>query len=158
MGTIHGIHAFVPRMLRQGRGGHVVNTASMLGLVASPELAPYTTSKFGVVGLSESLDAELGPKGIRVSAICPGIINTPIVKDATYRGDVAADAGRVQEFYATRGASPDVVADAVLRAIRRNRVIQPVPYSHVMPLWALKRISPRAAVAVSRLTNRIIRR
>ena len=158
MGTINGIHAFVPRMLRQGRAAHIVNTASMLGLVASPELGPYTASKFGVVGLTEALDAELRPKGIRLSAVCPGIIDTAITRESTYRGEIAADAERIQRFYRERGASPDVVAEAVLTAIRRRRVIQPVPYSHVMPLWILHRISPRAAVAASRLTNRVIRR
>ena len=158
MGTIHGVHAFVPRLLRQGRPAHIVNTASMAGLVASAELVPYTTSKFAVVGLSEALNAELAPKGIRVTAICPGIIDTPIVRDATYRGEIAGDAQRVQDFYRRRGASPDVVAKSVVRALRRKPVIQPVPYSHVMVPWLLKRISPRAAQPLARLAPRLPRR
>jgi NAD(P)-dependent dehydrogenase (short-subunit alcohol dehydrogenase family) len=158
MGTIHGVHAFVPRMLRQGKPAHVVNTASMVGLFASAELAPYTTSKFAVVGLSEALNAELAPKGIRVTALCPGFIDTAIVRDATYRGDAARDAQRIQDFYRRRGVSPDVVATAVVRALRRKPVIQPVPYSHVMPPWIVKRISPRAAQPVARLALRLARR
>jgi NAD(P)-dependent dehydrogenase (short-subunit alcohol dehydrogenase family) len=158
MGTVHGIHAFVPRMLRQGRGGHVVNTASMAGLVASAELAPYTASKFAVVGLSEALNAELAPKGIRVTALCPGIIDTDIVRAATYGGEMADRAERVQRFYRERGASPEVVAEAVVRAVRRGRLIQPVPYSHVMPAWILKRVSPRASQVVSRWAPRLARR
>src|SRR5438093_903507 len=78
---------------------HVVNTASMAGLVASAELAPYSTSKFAVVGLSEALNAELTPKGIHVTALCPGIIDTEIVRTATYRGEIAQHAHRVQQFY-----------------------------------------------------------
>jgi NAD(P)-dependent dehydrogenase (short-subunit alcohol dehydrogenase family) len=158
MGTIHGIHAFVPRMLRQGRPGHVVNTASMAGLVASAELAPYSASKFGVVGLSEALNAELSPRGIHVTALCPGIIDTRIVHTATYRGEIADHAARVQDFYRQRGASPDVVAEAAVRAVRKRRLIQPTPYSHVMPAWIVKRISPRASQFFSRLGPRIARR
>jgi NAD(P)-dependent dehydrogenase (short-subunit alcohol dehydrogenase family) len=158
MGTIHGVHAFVPRMLRQGRPAHIVNTASMAGLVASAELVPYTTSKFAVVGLSEALNAELASKGIRVTAICPGLIDTRIVRDATYRGEFARDAQRVQDYYRRRGVSPDVVAKAVVRALRRKPVIQPVPYSHVMVPWIVKRISPRAAQPIARLAPRLPRR
>jgi NAD(P)-dependent dehydrogenase (short-subunit alcohol dehydrogenase family) len=158
MGTIHGVHAFVPRMLAQGRPAHVVNTASLAGLVASPELAPYCTSKFAVVGLSESLNAELGPKGIHVSAICPGIIDTAIVHTATYRGEIAERSDRVQDFYRRRGASPDVVAEAVVQAVRKRRLIQPVPYSHVVPPWVVKRISPRASLVIGRLLARLARR
>jgi NAD(P)-dependent dehydrogenase (short-subunit alcohol dehydrogenase family) len=158
MGTIHGVHAFVPRMLRQGRPGHIVNTASMAGLVASAQLVPYSTSKFGIVGLSEGLNAELAPRGIHVTALCPGVINTDIVRTTTYRGEIADDAGRIQDFYRDRGASPEVVARAAVQAVRRKRLIQPTPYSHVMPAWILKRISPRAAQVVSRLAPRLVLR
>jgi NAD(P)-dependent dehydrogenase (short-subunit alcohol dehydrogenase family) len=158
MGTVHGVHAFVPRMLRQGRPGHIVNTASMAGLVASAELVPYSTSKFAVVGLSEALNAELAPKGIHVTAVCPGVIDTEIVRTATYRGEAAETAGRVQQFYRDRGASPEVVAKAVVEAVRKKRLIQPTPWSHVMPAWILKRISPRASQTVSRLAPRLARR
>jgi NAD(P)-dependent dehydrogenase (short-subunit alcohol dehydrogenase family) len=158
MGTVHGVHAFVPRMLGQGRPAHIVNTASMAGLVPSAELVPYSTSKFAVVGLSEALNAELAPKGIHVTALCPGIIDTDIVHTATYRGEIARHAERVQQFYRDRGASPDVVAEAVVQAVRRKRLIQPTPYSHVLPPWILHRISPRASQAVSRLMPRLARR
>jgi len=158
MGTIHGVHAFVPRMLRQGRPGHVVNTASAAGLVASAELAAYSTSKFAVVGLTEALNAELAPKGIHVTALCPGIINTPIVRAATYRGEIAQHAQRVQDFYRDRGASPDVVAEAAVEAVRKKKLIQPTPRSHVVPVWILKRISPRASQVFSRLAPRLARR
>jgi NAD(P)-dependent dehydrogenase (short-subunit alcohol dehydrogenase family) len=156
MGTIHGVHYFVPRMLRQGRPGHIVNTASAAGLLAAAEMGPYCASKFGVVGLSESLNAELAPKGIHVSAICPGIINTPITHRATLRGPIAASAERIQDFYRTRGASPDVVAEAVVQAVRKRRMIQPVPRSHVLPWWWLKRISPRASQFVARNAARLV--
>ena len=157
MGTVHGVHAFVPRLLAQGSPAHVVNTASLAGLVAAANMAPYVTSKFGVVGLTESLDAELSPRGIRFSAVCPGVINTAIVDDAVLRGEQAEQAADVRSFYRRRGASPDVVAEAVLDAVRRNRLIVPVPRSHVVPPWMVKRLAPRVARVISRNLPRLVR-
>lgn len=156
MGTVYGVHFFVPRMLRQGRPGHIVNTASGAGLIAWAEMAPYCSSKFAVVGLSEALNAELAPRGIHVTAVCPGFIDTPIVHTATLRGDLAGRAERVRDFYRTRGASPDLVAEAVVEAVRKKRLIQPVPRSHVLPAWVLKRISPRASQLLSRHATRLV--
>jgi NAD(P)-dependent dehydrogenase (short-subunit alcohol dehydrogenase family) len=156
MGTAYGVHCFVPRLLGQGRPAHIVTTASMLGLVASPQLAPYTASKFGVVGMSEALNAELAPRGIRVSTVCPGVIDTEITRSAVYRGEAAERAEATRDFYRRRGVSPDTVAEAVVQAVRKKRLIQPVPRSQVTPLWLLKRISPRASQFVSRAFHRIV--
>jgi NAD(P)-dependent dehydrogenase (short-subunit alcohol dehydrogenase family) len=157
MGTIHGVHAFVPRLLLQGRPSHVVNTASLAGLVAAAEMAPYVASKFGVVGLTESLNAELSPRGIHFSAICPGIIDTSIVDDAVLRGEHAERAEETRSFYRRRGASPDVVAEAVVDAVRRHRLIVPVPRLHVVPPWMIKRASPRVAQFITRNLPRLVR-
>ena len=155
MGVIHGVHFFVPRMLRQGRPAHIVNTASLAGLVAVPELVPYATTKHAVVGLSESLNAELAPRGIHVSAICPGIINTPIVAKADMRGELAQQRDRVIRFYERFGSSPDVVAEAVVDAIHRKRLIRTVPRHHVALSWGLRRLSPRAGQVLARATARL---
>jgi len=156
MGVVHGIHFFVPRMLRQGRPAHVVNTASLAGLVAVAEMGPYATSKHAVVGLSESLNAELSPRGIHVSAVCPGFIDTPIVASAHLEEGLAQHAEKIQRFYRRFGASPDAVAEAVVDAIRRKKVIRTVPRRHVVLNWALRRISPRAAQPLARLSTRLI--
>jgi len=156
MGVVHGIHYFVPRMLRQGRPGHIVNTASLAGLVPIAELAPYCTSKHAVVGLSESLNAELAPRGIRVSAICPGLINTPILDGAYLDGGFASQRDRMKRFYERFGSSPDVVAEAVVDAVRRNKIIRTVPRHHVVLNWALRRISPRAAQPLARASIRLV--
>lgn len=78
MGVVNGIRAAYPHMIRQG-DGHIVNTASLAGLVPSPMLAPYAMTKHAVVGLSLSLRPEAARHGVRVTALCPGPTETPIL-------------------------------------------------------------------------------
>lgn len=156
MGFAYGVHSFVPRMLEQGGGGHILNTASMAGLTPSAGMVPYATTKSAVVGMSEALDAELAPRGIRVTALCPGIINTAIVKDSTMRGSVAKRQDQLVKFYAKRGTSPDVVARQALDGVKHKRVIQVSPYHQVMPMWIVKRISPRAYTVLNRSLYKIL--
>lgn len=152
MGVVHGVHAFVPRMLAQGGGGHIVNTASMLGLTVWPLFVPYTMSKHAIVGLTEALDAELSPQGIRVSAVCPGVTDTPIAHDAQLRGDLSTNADAAQ-FLSRFGTSPDKVGEAVVDAIVSNKLIRPVPRHQVYPTWILRRISPRAGSVLGRVVS-----
>ncbi len=78
-GVINGVQTFLAKMVERGEGGHIVNTASGAGLAATRAGVLYTTPKYGVVGLSEALNAELGPAGIGVSVLCPGPVATGIV-------------------------------------------------------------------------------
>jgi NAD(P)-dependent dehydrogenase (short-subunit alcohol dehydrogenase family) len=144
-GVVHGIHHFVPAMVRRARGGHVVNVASMAGYVAGSMLPAYTTTKFAVIGLSESLREELAPHRIGVTAICPGIINTGIVQASRLRGTQATDASRaeMQRGFARRNYTPERVAENVLRAIQRNRAVAPIsPEAWVF--YYAKRFAPGA--------------
>lgn len=150
LGVAYGVQAFVPRMLEQGRPAKVVNTASMAGITPSPKLAPYCASKYGVVGLTESLDAELSPRGIRFSAICPGIIDTQIVATGIMRGDMAQKHSKITGFYSKRGASPDEVAEAVLATIAKHKLIVPAPRRQVTAPYLLHRLSPRLMQPVAR--------
>lgn len=86
-GVVNGIRAFLPAMLQQGSAGHVVNIASIAGLTAPPFLSPYVAAKHAVVGLSESLAAELSYMGpqIRVSTVCPGGVQTRIMQSERNR-------------------------------------------------------------------------
>jgi NAD(P)-dependent dehydrogenase (short-subunit alcohol dehydrogenase family) len=149
-GVIHGVSAFVPRLVAQGRPATIVNTASMAGLLPVAGMVPYSTSKAGVVGLSEALDAELAPRGVRVLALCPGVIDTAIVRQSVTRGDWARRQERLTRLYATRGTSPDVVARDALAAVARGRSIVPTPRSQVAPMWLLKRWAPPLARAANR--------
>jgi NAD(P)-dependent dehydrogenase (short-subunit alcohol dehydrogenase family) len=78
LGVVHGVQAFLPILQRQGRG-HIVNTSSITGLRGAPGLGQYIASKFALVGLSQSLRDELGPQGIGVSVLCPGMVNSNIL-------------------------------------------------------------------------------
>jgi NAD(P)-dependent dehydrogenase (short-subunit alcohol dehydrogenase family) len=84
-GVVYGVDAFVPRMLARKQGGHVVNTASMAGLVGMQQLGVYCATKFAVVGLSESLERELRPQGIGVHVLCPMIVSTNIGRNSARR-------------------------------------------------------------------------
>jgi len=131
-GVINGIQTFVPRMIARGEGGHIVNTASGSGLAAGGSGTLYSTAKFAVVGMSESLRTELASARIGVSVLCPGPVATGIVhrsmEDAP-SGSVVLSPEQEQKRWKLREAinralqeskSPDEVGEMVLRAIHEN--------------------------------------
>ncbi len=136
-GVINGLQTFVSRIKSHGEGGHIVNTASMAGLMALPGLGVYNTTKYAVVGLSETLRADLAPHNIGVSVLCPGVVTTniftsgrnrpEILKSATdtaamvLNADVpeAERAARIAQVMAN-ALDPAVVGDMVLAAILAN--------------------------------------
>jgi len=142
-GVVHGCHFFLPAMVERGQGGHVVNVASAAAFVNSEALCAYGTSKYAVVGLSEALRDELRPHGIGVSAVCPGFVNTPIVKSMRVRGAGEPDAvrERVAAWYQKRNVAPEAVAAAVVEAVRSDRFLVPVT-AEAWGLYALKRLMP----------------
>lgn len=154
-GAIYLLHYFVPRMVAR-RQGWILITASGLGIIPAPGMSPYVTSKYAMVGLAESLRAELAVHNIRVSALCPGVINTNIVRDG--RINLQDDAGlsskpKVVNYYHTRGTDPAVVARAGLRALRRDIGIMPTPL-HAWPLYLVHRLSPALYGWIARLVWR----
>ncbi len=114
-GTFNGIHTFAAGMRNRG-AGHIVNTASMAGLMAIPGLGAYTASKFGVVGLSEVLYAEMARYGVGVSVLCPGLVRTNL---ATNHPDRPADADPVAM---DAGIDPATVGEQVVASIRANEL------------------------------------
>jgi NAD(P)-dependent dehydrogenase (short-subunit alcohol dehydrogenase family) len=135
-GVLHGIRHFVPRMLAGGEPGHVVNTASVAGLVTGGTGAPYTVSKHAVVALSEHLYKDLKARGARLSAsvLCPGWVDTKIIDSARNRPaelapkatppaptpQMLARLAAVRAFL-KEGIRPEMVADLVLDAIADDR-------------------------------------
>ena len=92
-GTINGIVTILPRMQKHGEGGHIVNTASMSGLMPHPGATIYGTSKGAVVSMIECMRAELEPQGIICSAFCPGAVQSDIANAAKNRPAALAETG-----------------------------------------------------------------
>ncbi len=143
-GCIYMMYNFVPKMIERQQGSILI-TASDAGLVAIPCMSAYQTSKYAVVGLGETLRMELYNYNIRVSLLCPGFINTNIVRDGRiylYGSDGKSAKPEMEKFYATKGVDPSVVAQAGLRALEKDKGIVLVPWSHSGPQYVLKRVSP----------------
>ena len=147
-GVIHGVEAFVPRMIARGEPGHIVNTASMAGLVASKGLGVYNTSKYAVVGLSETLAKDLKPYRIGVSVLCPMGVQTRIRESERNRPaalrNERAEGGEPVELIG-RYLAPDTVAEMVLAAIRSNELYV---ITHDEALEPLRRRAERLERAV----------
>lgn len=110
-------HRLLPAMLARPES-HVLNVASVLGLVALPRVAAYTATKFGMVGFSESLRAEYGRVGLGVTTLCPGLVPTPLLSDAQAWRPVTHRRRRPPALLCV---SPERVARAAVRGVRRNR-------------------------------------
>jgi NAD(P)-dependent dehydrogenase (short-subunit alcohol dehydrogenase family) len=131
-GVTNGVQAAYPAMLRQGFG-HIVNTASMAGLVASPWMVSYSAAKHAIVGLSLALRSEAAAAGIRVSVLCPGVVRTPIIEGGGKFGKLlpTLTPGRQRAFWdrirpmweRMRPMDPDKFAKKVLRAVVRNNAV-----------------------------------
>jgi NAD(P)-dependent dehydrogenase (short-subunit alcohol dehydrogenase family) len=128
-GVINGVQTFVPRMIERGGGGYVVNTASGAGLVAGTAGFLYTTSKFAVVGLSESLNHELAHHSIGVSVLFPGPVATNILSNTAEQRPASdpptttvTEALSAAAAILRAGTSPDAVGEMVLDAMRAGRL------------------------------------
>ena len=130
-GVVNGVMTFVDLIRSHGEGGHIVNTASLAGHMAAPGLGIYNTSKFAVVGLSETLRADLAQDKIGVSVLCPGVVSTQIHKSSRNRparlteGDSSdlmnLDEKRADEMM-KQGRDPALVGAQVVDAIRNNEL------------------------------------
>jgi NAD(P)-dependent dehydrogenase (short-subunit alcohol dehydrogenase family) len=140
-GVVNGCAVFGPSMVARGRG-HVVNMSSGLGYMHTATEVGYVTTKAGVLALSLCLRADWAGAGVGVTAVCPGVINTPIVERTRYLGQ-AADEGRRQRIRKVfkRGHKPEQVAAAVVGAVERDRAVVPVGVE-AWAGWWLHRYAP----------------
>ncbi len=133
-GILHGIRAFVPRMIAQGGEGHIVNTCSVAGHLGSPFSGPYGISKFAALAATESLALDLAATGstLKVTALCPGMVDTNLANGSVAaRPDaLATDATEDRTFahemltqFLTEGIAPAVVANLVVSAIRAEEFL-----------------------------------
>lgn len=123
-GVIHGVVSFLPRLRRHGEGGHIVNTASIAGLVPAPAWGGiYSTAKFAVHGMSGSLRLALGKHGIGVTVLCPGATKSNIRQSEQLRparyASIAHEKGPMPAL-SEIGIEPIVLGERVVQAIRRN--------------------------------------
>jgi NAD(P)-dependent dehydrogenase (short-subunit alcohol dehydrogenase family) len=127
-GVVYGVETFVPLIKSHGEGGHIVNTASMAGLISPPGMEPYSATKYAVVAMSEGWSGQLAESGIGVSVLCPGFVRTRIHESGRQRqaryggqGDVDPGVGATRDEAAQNvlnGIDPDIVGARVVEAIR----------------------------------------
>jgi NAD(P)-dependent dehydrogenase (short-subunit alcohol dehydrogenase family) len=141
-GVINGCEVFGAPMVRRG-SGHVVNVASGLGYVPTATEVSYGTTKAAVLHFSRCLRADWRRHGVGVTAICPGVINTPIVRHTRYRGESArpTNRARVERMFSRLGHKPELVAKAIVSSVRKDQPVVPVGFEswlgwfghHVLP-------------------------
>jgi NAD(P)-dependent dehydrogenase (short-subunit alcohol dehydrogenase family) len=136
-GVVYGVAVAYPIMVKQGFG-HIINTASIEGLVPSFATASYITSKYGVVGLSNALRIEGAEHGVKISVVCPGYVSTAIFNDSK---NINIDREILQEPPDWVGVTPEECSKTVLRGVERNEAFIVVTFFAKL-LWVLNRISP----------------
>jgi len=144
-GVIYGASAAYRAMVKQG-SGHIVNTASLAGLIGSPAMTPYSTTKFAVLGLSTSLRAEGEGLGVKVSAVCPGLIQTGIFAAGIYVNTRQED---IEANVPFKMLTPDRAAHHILRGVARNRAIIVFPF-YARFTWWLHRINQSLTMPLAR--------
>jgi NAD(P)-dependent dehydrogenase (short-subunit alcohol dehydrogenase family) len=145
LGVVNGCRLFGAAMAERGQGGYIVNLASAAAFTPSRMLSAYSTTKAAVLMLSECVRAEFADHHIGVSAICPGIVNTPITTSTRYVGlDADAQAQRAQSMakrYARRNYPPSKVATAIVKAVSNGTPVVPVTPEAVAGRF-MSRLSP----------------
>lgn len=154
MGPVHVLECFVPRMIEACRGGHIVNVSSAAGLFGLPWHAAYSASKFGLRGVSEVLRFDLARHRIGVSLVCPGAVNTGLVKTVEI---VGVDTSRpalvaMRERFAKHAITPEKAAAAIIRGVKRNRYMVFTSADIWLGFW-LQRLFPWPYEAAMRALN-----
>ena len=159
LGVVNGLLAVYPLMVRQGHG-HIINTASAAGLVPPPFVVPYAATKHAVAGLTAGLRPEAAMHGVRVSVLCPGAVDTPILDrlppaDLPTRPSQPVTARAYLRRLHQKPIPADKFARTALRDVSRNRAISVIP-RRTKTLWYLARLSPSMAERLSGSMARIV--
>jgi NAD(P)-dependent dehydrogenase (short-subunit alcohol dehydrogenase family) len=155
MGPIHVMSAFVPAMIDAKRGGHVVNVSSAAGLIGLPLHAPYSAAKFGLRGVSEVLRFDLERYRIKVSLVCPGGVDTPLVGTVDIVG-VDRDDPKVQKAIAAfskHAVTPESAAASIVKGVEKGRYMVYTSTDIRFAYWAQRYVPFGYAIAM-RLMNR----
>jgi NAD(P)-dependent dehydrogenase (short-subunit alcohol dehydrogenase family) len=140
MGVLYGTTIAYKLMVQQGFG-HIVNTASLAGLIGYPTNTPYATTKYAVIGLSNSLRLEAAELGVKVSVVCPGYVDTGIYAAAKVMNISQADKEKILSNIPFKLMDVTKAAHAILRGVERNKAIITFP-AHARLLWWLYRLHP----------------
>jgi NAD(P)-dependent dehydrogenase (short-subunit alcohol dehydrogenase family) len=159
MGVIHICDAFCPAMIARGRQAHVVNIASMEGFAALEGFGAYSTSKFAVVGYTESLRQELSSHKIGVSVVCPGVVRTALTADMRARGEYADGiAEKIHSEHEKSNFGPEKVARAVFQTVRFNVALRPVAPESWITYYS-NRVSPGLTnFILKQVAHRVLRK
>jgi short-subunit dehydrogenase len=139
-GVVYGSHLAYHQMVKQG-SGHIVNLASVEGLMPFPSTVSYVTSKFGVMGLSEGLWVEGRDLGVKVSVVCPGFVSTPIFDVSDTVGVERKKWREAVTQWERFAISPEGCAQVILKGVEKNKPIITVTFMAKL-MWCLTRISP----------------
>ncbi|WP_343577310.1 SDR family oxidoreductase [Mycobacterium sp.] len=155
-GVVHGIQVAYPIMIKQ-HSGHIVNTASMAGLITTVGQASYTATKHAVVALSKTLRLEAERHGVQVSVLCPGVIRTPMLTGARYgRNNNFSDEDLLRLAEAVRPMAPQKFAERALPAVLRGNAIIVLP-AWWRALWYLERLSPALSMQAAKVALKRLR-
>ena len=149
MGVAHGVAAAYPLMIAQGHG-HIVNTASVAGLAPAPRFAAYAATKHAVVGLTSTLRVEAADRGVRASAVCPGIVRTPLIQNSRILDEASLPMSReaLLDKLPFDTITPEDCAAAIVRGVARNKAVIVIsPHARIMA--ALQRFAPELSHALS---------
>ncbi|RLB38919.1 MAG: hypothetical protein DRH30_10730 [Deltaproteobacteria bacterium] len=151
-GVVHGVHAAYPIMCKQGFG-HIVNTASAAGLVPAAAEGAYAATKHAVVGLSLALQIEAAAFGVKVSVVCPGLVDTPILDSTKY---VKFDPDVIKNVAPEKPIPPRKAARRVLRGVERNQFYIVITTT-AQVLWRLHRYMPGTSLRIGQIAVRMFR-
>jgi len=151
-GVVHGVHTAYPIMREQGFG-HIVNVSSAAGLIPAAAEGAYAATKHAVVGLSSALQIEAAAFGVKVSVVCPGVIDTPIFDATKY---VKLDPEAIKAIAPEKPMHPRKAARQILQGVERNRFFIVITAT-AQVLWRLHRYAPRTSLLVGRLAVRMFR-
>jgi len=157
LGVVHGLRSFVPRMKAGGEEGHIVNTASIGGLLPLPNMGVYTATKYAIVGMSEVLEAELADTPLGVSVVCPSFVATRLAASGRNRPAELGGDFEVPDFVERSiagGLPPEAIAALVEHAVREDE-LWVLPSPEWQPLHARKvaRITAAFEAARSRTSD-----
>lgn len=145
VGVINGCHAIYPVMVAQ-RSGHIINIASLAGLIPFVTNAPYSASKHAVVGLSNTLRLEGDALGVRVSVVCPGFVKTDIYDSSDA---INVDKDKLNDSIPFAAIDADVAALKILTGVKKNHGVIIFPF-YAKLLWWVNRLSSRLSAPLAR--------